>query len=200
MHISEGILSAPVLISGGVIAATGTIIGLRKIDYEHIMPTALLSSAFFVASLIHVPLGPGSVHLILNGLLGVILGWAAFPAILIALFLQALFFQFGGLVVLGVNTVTMALPALLCSLLVRPWLNNPKTRPFAAFAAGSLAIFLSALLMALALTLSDTGFYATARVILAANVPIMIIEGFITMFTVTFLARVQPEILHLERS
>jgi cobalt/nickel transport system permease protein len=200
MHISEGILSVPVLISGGVIAAAGTIIGLKKIDYEHIMPTALLSSAFFVASLIHVPLGPGSVHLILNGLLGVILGWAAFPAILIALFLQALFFQFGGLVVLGVNTVTMALPALLCSLLVRPWLNNPKTRPFAAFAAGSLAIFLSALLMALALTLSDTGFYATARVILAANVPIMIIEGFITMFTVTFLARVQPEILHLERS
>ena len=200
MHISEGILSAPVLISGGVIAAAGTVIGLKKVDYAHIMPTALLSSAFFVASLIHVPLGPGSVHLVLNGLLGIILGWAGFPAILIALFLQAIFFQFGGLVVLGVNTVTMAVPALCCYYLVRPWLKNPKTRPVAAFGAGGLAIFLSSLLMALALTLSDSGFLATAKIIVVANVPIMIIEGFITMFTVAFLGRVQPEILHLDQS
>lgn len=197
MHISEGILSAPVLISGGVIAAAGTIIGLKKLDFGHIMPTALLSSAFFVASLIHVPLGPGSVHLVLNGLLGIILGWAGFPAILIALFLQAIFFQFGGLVVLGVNTVTMAVPALCCYYLARPWLKNTKTRPVAAFASGALAIFLSSLLMALALALSDSGFLTTAKVIIGANVPIMIIEGFITMFTVTFLARVQPEILNL---
>jgi len=199
MHISEGILSAPVLISGGVIAAAGTIIGLKKIDYEQIMPTALLSSAFFVASLIHVPLGPGSVHLVLNGLLGIILGWAAFPAILIALFLQAIFFQFGGLVVLGVNTVTMAVPALVCYYLARPWLKKSKTRPVAAFVAGGLGIFLSSLLMALALALADSGFLATAKVIIVANVPIMLIEGFITMFTVAFLVRVQPEILRLDQ-
>lgn len=199
MHISEGILSAPVLIGGAVIAFSGTIIGLKKLDSEHIMPTAFLASAFFVASLVHVPLGPGSVHLVLNGLLGIILGWSAFPAILVALFLQALFFQFGGLVVLGVNTVTMAVPALCCFYLVRPWLNKRKTRNVAAFGAGALSVFLSSLLMALALALSDTGFLSTARVIVAANVPIMIIEGFITMFTVAFLARVQPEILHLEQ-
>ena len=198
MHISEGILTAPVLISGGVIAATGTIIGLKKVTYDQIMPTALLSSAFFVASLIHVPLGPGSIHLVLNGLLGIILGWTSFPAILIALFLQAIFFQFGGLVVLGVNTVTMAVPALCCSYLARPGLNNSKLRPIAAFCAGGLAILLSSLLMALALALSDSGFLATAKVIVVANVPIMIIEGCITMFTVTFLARVQPEILDID--
>ena len=120
-------------------------------------------------------------------------------AILIALFLQAIFFQFGGLVVLGVNTVTMAVPALCCYYLALPWLKNPKTMPVAAFGAGALAIFLSSLLMALALALSDSGFLTTAKVIIGANVPIMIIEGFITMFTVTFLARVQPEILHLDQ-
>ena len=201
MHISEGILSAPVLISGGLIAVTGTVIGLRTINFDLIMPTALLSAAFFVASLVHVPLGPGSVHLVLNGLLGIILGWAAFPAILIGLFLQAIFFQFGGLVVLGVNTVTMAVPALCCYYLARPWLNsNSKTRSLAVFAAGALAILLSSILMALSLALSDTGFSATAKVIIAANIPIMVIEGFITMFTVAFLARVQPEILSIDPS
>ncbi len=198
MHISEGILSAPILLSGGVIAAAGTVIGLKKMDFDRIMPTALLSSAFFVAGLIHVPVGPGSIHLVLNGLLGIILGWGCFPAILTALFLQVIFFQFGGLVVLGVNTVTMAVPALCCYYLVRPWIRSNRSntcRMVAAFSGGFLAILLSSLLMALALGLSDTGFITTAKLIVGANIPIMLIEGCITMFTVTFLARVQPEIL-----
>ena len=83
MHLSEGILSAPVLASGTVLAVVGTAIGLRKIDQERIMTTALLSAAFFVASLIHVPIGPGSVHLLLNGLMALLLGWGCFPAIIV---------------------------------------------------------------------------------------------------------------------
>ena len=94
MHISEGVLAAPVLLSSGVISAIGTYIGLKKIDPDDIMPAAMLSSAFFVAGLVHVPIGPGSAHLMLIGLLGIMLGWIAFPAILTALFLQVLFFQF----------------------------------------------------------------------------------------------------------
>jgi cobalt/nickel transport system permease protein len=198
MHISEGILSVPVLISGGLVAALGTYVGLKKIDSEQIMPVALLSSAFFVAGLIHVPVGPGSVHLLLIGLLGIMLGWAAFPAILVALFLQVLFFQFGGFTVLGVNTVTMAVPAVCCYYLTRPWLDNPKTRPVAAFCAGFLAILLAALLTSCALAFTKTGFIAAAQLIIVANIPVMIIEGCITMFTVGFLVKVQPEILNLE--
>ena len=195
MHISEGVLSAPVLISGAALAAAGTTIGLKKLDYDRIMTVSILSAAFFVASLIHVPLGPGSVHLILNGLLGVVLGWASFPAILTALLLQAIFFQFGGLVVLGVNTFNMAAPAVLCYYLLRPWLARPKSRPWAAFAGGFLSVFLATLLVALSLALSDVGFLATAKIVVAAHLPVMVIEGFITMFTVSFLARVQPQIL-----
>ena len=198
MHISEGILSAPVLISGGVLTAAGTAIGLKKLDYDRIMTVSILTATFFVASLIHVPLGPGSVHLVFNGLLGVALGWASFPAILTALLLQAIFFQYGGIVVLGVNTFNMAAPALLCFYLLRPWLARPKSRPLAGFAGGFLSVFLASLLMALALALSDTGFLATAKIIVAAHLPVMIIEGFITMFTVSFLAKVQPDILQLE--
>jgi cobalt/nickel transport system permease protein len=77
-------------------------------------------------------------------------------------------------------------------------MENPKTRPIAAFAAGFLAIFLASLLTSCALALTNTGFTAAAQLIVAANIPIMIIEGCITMFTVSFLAKVQPEILHLE--
>ncbi len=200
MHISEGVLSAPVLISGGALTGVGTFIGLRKLDYDRIMQVAILASAFFVASLIHVPIGPGSVHLVLNGLLGMILGWAAFPVILVALLLQAVFFQFGGLAVLGVNTLNMAGPAVLCAWLARPLLTRKKTRPLAGFLAGFCSILVSALMMAASLALTDAGFMATARLVVLAHVPVMIIEGLITMFTVTFLARVQPEILGLHTS
>ncbi len=198
MHISEGVLSAPILVGGGALTGIGTFIGLRQLDYDRIMQVAILASAFFVASLIHVPIGPGSVHLLLNGLLGIILGWAAFPVILVALLLQAVFFQFGGLAVLGVNTLNMAAPAILCGFLVRPLLERPRTHPLAGFMAGFGSILGSALMMAASLALTDSGFMATARLIVLAHVPVMIIEGLITMFTLTFIARVQPEIIGLD--
>ena len=70
MHISEGVLSAPVLATGAALTAAGCGIGLKKLDYDRVPQVAILTSAFFVASLIHVPIGPSSVHLVLNGLMG----------------------------------------------------------------------------------------------------------------------------------
>ena len=199
MHISEGILSAPVLTGGAVLTTVGTAVGLKKLDYDRIMTVSLLSATFFVASLIHVPLGPGSVHLLLSGLLGIILGWSAFPAIVVALMLQALFFQYGGIIVLGVNALVIAGPAVLCGVLLRPRLQKSvKQRTIAAFLAGFCSILLSAILMALALYLSDHGFLKVAGLVLLSHLPVMLIEGVITLFVVNFLARVQPEILSIE--
>lgn len=199
MHISEGVLSAPVLLGGGALTAVGTAIGLKSLDYDKVMVVAILTSTFFVASLIHVPIGPSSVHLVLNGLLGVVLGWSCFPAILVALLLQAVFFQFGGLTVIGVNCFNMAASALLCYYLVRPWINKPKTRAIAGFAGGFLAIFFAAVFMAASLAISDAGFFRAAQLSVLAHLPVMVIEGFVTMFTVSFLARVHPEILQGNR-
>ena len=195
MHISEGILSAPVLIGGASLTAVGTMIGLKKLDLDRIIEVSMLTATFFVASLIHVPIGPASIHLVLNGLLGIMLGWACFPAILVGLLMQAVFFQYGGLMVLGVNAINMALPAVLCYYLVRPLLAGGKTRPLAGFIAGSGTILLSALCMALSLAFTDLGFLATAKITVLANIPIMVIEGFITMFIVVFIGRVHPDLL-----
>ncbi len=131
-------------------------------------------------------------------ILGMILGWASFPAIFTALLLQAVFFQYGGLVVLGVNTLNMAAPAVLCFYLFCPLLKYPKRRALAGFAGGFFSVFLSGILMSSALTLSDSGFLSIAKMVIAAHLPVMIIEGFITMFTVSFLAKIKPEILHLQ--
>jgi len=198
MHLSEGILSLPILAGGGVVAVLGTAVGLKRLDYDHIIGTALLSSAFFVASLIHVPLGPASVHLVLNGLVGILLGWASVPAIGVALLLQALLFGYGGLTVLGVNIVIMAAPAVLVSLLFgRMVKKSGKQQMLGAFLAGATAILLSTILLALAMIGTDSSFIDTAGLLLIAQLPLMLIEGTITMFVLSFLARVQPELLHL---
>ncbi len=198
MHISEGVLSPPVLLAGGALTVAGTAIGLAKMDYDRVMTVSLLTATFFVASLIHVPVGPGNIHLILGGLMGIVLGWSCVPAILVALFLQTLFFNYGGLVVLGANTSIMAIPAITCYYIFRPWIsNNGKKRKFGAFAAGFTAIFLGSFLMAIALTSTDQGFLQIAKLVVIAHIPLMIIEGFITLFTVEFLAKVQPEFLKI---
>ena len=199
MHISEGILSAPVLLSGAVLTTVGTSIGLKKLDYDRIMSVSLLSATFFVASLIHVPVGPGSVHLLLGGLIGLILGWGAFPAIVVALLLQLLFFQFGGITVLGANGFIIAGPAVLCGLVLHPWLKRgKKQRMIAGFLAGFCPVLFSAILMSAALYFSDHGFLKIAGLVLLSHIPLMLIEGVITMFVVNFLARVQPDILSME--
>ena len=198
MHIAEGVLSPAVLGAGAVLAAAGTAIGLRRLDYDRLMTVGILSAAFFVGSLIHVPVGFSSVHLILNGLVGVLLGWAAFPAILVALLLQALLFQFGGLTVLGVNTFTMGFSSVLAWYcyrgIVHTW-PSPAGIRAAAFCGGALGVALAAVLTALALAFTSEGFWAAAQLLLLAHLPIMLAEGLITMFTVSFIARVRPEML-----
>mgnify|MGYP006280990215 FL=1 len=196
MHISEGVLSAAVLVSGGAAAAAAVAAGLKKTDYEGIVNVAILSSAFFVASLIHVNIGPSSVHLVLNGIVGLLLGWAAFPAILVALLLQAVFFQYGGITVLGVNTLIMAVPAIVVYYLFSPFLKKGPGAVFAASAAaGAVSIFLSAVLLGAALYLTEKEFLEMTLVIISAHVPVMIIEAIVTGFCVTFLKKVYPEIL-----
>ncbi|MFA4915253.1 MAG: cobalt transporter CbiM [Syntrophales bacterium] len=201
MHISEGVLSAPVLVAGALLTVGGTALGLKKMDYDDIPEVAVLSSAFFIASLIHVPIGPSSVHLIINGLVGLLLGWMAFPSILVALALQALLFQFGGFTTLGVNTFNMAAPAIivyyLLNLPVRK--GNHLLTVISGFAAGALGVGVGALLVALTLVSTGESFFNVAKLTVVVHLPVMVVEGIITAFCVTFLKRVKPEMLEVRR-
>lgn len=198
MHISEGVLSAPILTAGAALAVLCTVAGLRRLDGEQLMTVAILSAAFFVGALIHVPIGPSSAHLILNGLLGMILGWAAFPCILTALMLQAVLFQYGGVTALGVNTFNMAFPAVAAYYLFRPLLSRgARMRALGGFLGGALGVAGAGLLTALSLAGTDEGFLRSAQLLFLAHIPVMIVEGLITMLAVSFLAKARPEILRL---
>ena len=191
-------VSAPILVTGAL--ATVVIVGvaLRKLDYDRLPQTALLSAVFFVASLFSVPLGPSSVHLTLNGLMGLILGWAAAPAFLVALLLQAIFFGFGGLVVLGVNTANLAIPALVCAFVFGPFLRRaklPRHSVILGAGAGALGVALSGLLICLTLAFSGREFLPAAKIVIVTFLPLMLVEGAVTAAAVGFLKRVAPEII-----
>ena len=99
----------------------------------------MLTASFFVASQIRVPAGPTSVHLLLGGLVGIILGRRAVLAVAVGLFLQALLFGHGAFSALGVNICVMSIPALLVQPLF--WLMmRPATVPSFRWRDGLIAI------------------------------------------------------------
>ncbi|MBN3561705.1 cobalt transporter CbiM [Aliamphritea spongicola] len=199
MHIVDGALSEPVLAGGALLALAGVAYGLKKMDYEHLPQVGVLSAAFFIASYIHLPIGFSSVHLILNGLIGLALGWAAFPALLVALILQAVFFGFGGFLVLGVNTFNIALPAVMVYFLCRHGIAASSPRVAAIWGAigGAGAVAVTTVMVAGSLALSGEAFWLAAKATLIAHIPVMLVEGFVTAAAVLLIRKVKPEFLHL---
>jgi cobalt/nickel transport system permease protein len=129
VHISDGVLSGPLLFAGFAVAGALALMAAYRVRDEEIPRIALLSAAFFVASSVHVKLGPSAAHLLLNGLVGVVLGRRAPLAILLGVTLQAVLIPHGGLSTIGINTCTQAVPALLAwwafALLRRaPWVKT----------------------------------------------------------------------------
>lgn len=196
MHISDGVLPLSVTIGGYAASAALAAWSAHRTHNEEMPKLAVVSAAFFVASLIHVPFGPTSVHLIIPGLTGALLGPSAFLSIGLGLLLQSLLFQFGGLTALGANTLMMGLPALACG-----WFfQKVKGRTIARQAvvggvAGALGTGLAAVILAVLLAAGGEDFFGVAKIALLAHVPVFIIEGLVSAFTIGFLARVKPELL-----
>lgn len=188
----------PVLIGGAVFTAAGVVMGLRKINADNLPKTAVMTAAFFTASFIHVNVGPSSVHLMLNGLIGLMMGWAAFPVVLIGLLIQGILFQYGGLTTLGVNTLNVAGPAVLFGFAFNRMIfsENRWRSAIGSFCAGFLAIGLTAVLVSMALILTDPEKYRIAAcTILVSHVPVMFIEGLVALLCVRFFKKVKPELL-----
>lgn len=203
MHVAEGVLSLPVVFTGATTAVVGVFWGLKKLPAQRLMLAGLLGAVFFLASLIHIPIGVGSAHLIMNGVIGILLGSASFPVIFIALLLQAVLLQFGGLTVLGVNTATMGIGSVLAGYLfhqiIKSSSQKKRTLCIASFIAGFSAVLISGLLTAVALAVSHESFQIVAMTIFLSNLPIMVIEGVVTIFIILYISKTEPRLLYQQR-
>lgn len=210
MHIPDGFIPPYICLTGYGITGGLTWYSLQKINRDryiqaNIPKASLLTAAFFVASLIHIPIPPSSIHLILNGMMGVVLGYYAFPAILIGLFFQAVMFQHGGLSTLGINAVVIGSPAFaayyLFQLRNRLGTNRQKITNILSFGSGAGALLLSATMFVILIVTtisSDLDGDTERKAIYLSLIGYVIqaaIEGTFTVMLVAFLSKVKPELL-----
>ncbi len=210
MHIPDGFLPPHVCLAGYALTGGVTWYSLRQIKHDrytqaNIPKASLLTAAFFVASLIHIPIPPTSVHLILNGLMGAVLGYYAFPAILIGLFFQAVMFQHGGMSTLGVNAIILGAPAIAAYHLFRQREHLSAKRQLLtkvfSFGAGAGALLLSAMMFTLLLVTNispdmNISVERTAIFVSLGGYAIQAaIEGIFSVMLISFLEQVKPELL-----
>ena len=196
MHISDGVLPVSVAVGGYAVSLGLTVWSARKTRNEDMPKLAVMTAAFFVASLIHIPFGPTSVHLIIPGLTGALLGPSAFLSIGLGLMLQSLLFQFGGLTALGANALMMGVPALVCGWMFQTFKGQTTSRQtLVGGVVGAVGTVLAAIILAGFLVTGGEDFFGVAKLALAAHVPVIIIEGAVSALTVGFLARVKPALL-----
>ncbi len=211
MHIPDGIIDSPLVLLGGYGLTGGiTWYSLKQISKQRnpqakVPKAALLTATFFVINLIHIPVPPASLHLVLNGMMGAILGYFSFPAILIALFFHGVMFQHGGVTTLGVNALIMGVPALLSyyifELRHRLKGNQEQWTKVFAFIAGAGGVAVSALFFAVIVITNIDADIDAARerqvvvVSMIAYIIPALIEGTFTMMLASFLDRVKPELL-----
>ena len=194
MHIPDGMLPLSIC----AIGYGATSLMLRKSfkelkkakDFTQIIPKiSMVTAAFFIGTLINIPFPPTSVHPLLVGLSGVILGVYAPLSIFISLF-QAILFKHGGITTLGVNTFIFSLPALICC-----WsynkikiLRNQNLDTLKNFIIGSLSTLLSVLIYSLLMAIYIPSYYNRAAELSAliflviAHLPLILVEGLLFAF------------------
>ncbi len=136
VHIADSQLTATWCAGGFIVAGLLALWGAWRIREEEIPQLAVMTATFFLTALIHVPVPGGpKTHLLLNGLLGVVLGRRAILAVLVGLFLQSAtsVMEGVGFTTLGVNACVMGIPALMAwglfaGLHRLPWIRHPLFR------------------------------------------------------------------------
>jgi len=197
MHIADGVLSTPVVVTTAAATAATLVYSVKGIKEEEIPKTSLLAGVFFAVSLISIPVGPSSIHPLFAGLLGVILGRRAPLALFVGLLLQAVLFQHGGLTSLGANTLMLSIPALLAGKLF--YSLQGKAVFFRGAIVGGLSVLITVVILVALLILTDLRFgqgtFSVINILIVGHLPLVAIEALVTGSALQLIAKAKPEML-----
>lgn len=203
VHIADGVLSPAWIGVGLGVMALLLVVGGIDLSEEQIAKTGVFTAVLFIASLIHPPIPGAKVHLLLNGMAGILLGRQVCLAVPVALLLQSLLFSHGGTYTLGVNCTTIGVPALLVAVLYPVLrqtigLRQRWQRLMIGGILGGLGVILTLILYYLVLrfgSIEGEDLQALANIAFVLHVPVLVIEIIVTALLVDFLYRVKPELL-----
>src|SRR5882757_5830047 len=134
MHMSDGLINAPVSLIFGAVAVVGmavAMVGARRDLDDRTAPMAGLVAAFvFAVQMINFPILPGvSGHLLGGALAAILVGpWVGALCVSIVLTVQALVFADGGLTALGANITNMAIIGVTAGFLIALALRRVAAR------------------------------------------------------------------------
>lgn len=211
MHMSDGLLNAPVSIAFLAVAAVGVGFALVKaradLDDRTAPMAGLVATFIFAVQMINFPILPGaSGHLLGGALAAILVGpYVGALCVTIVLVVQALLFADGGLTAIGANVTNMALIGTATGFLVAVALRKLAERGKGGLAA---VAFVSAFVNTV---VAATGFvveYAiggvggveigkVAVLMWGLHALIGIGEGLITAVTVTSVAAIRPDLVYL---
>lgn len=99
--------------------------------------------------------------------------------------------------VLGINISIMALPGAIMGALGRHWIKqvSPQKRPWIGSLVGGGTILISALLLYITLSTTNTALMPLAKLVFLGHIPIAIVEGIVSFWLVHFLQKVKPSLL-----
>ena len=211
LHAPDGFFSLPMAIAGYVVVALVIAFAINRTRTElneRMVPMMGVMAAFiFAAQMINFPVAGGtSGHLVGGALAAIILGpWAAIIVMTAVVGLQALLFQDGGLVVLGINLFNMSIVSVLAGygvyFIARKFGPSSKGVLFAGgFVSAWVSVMMAAVFTAFALAFSGTSPLSLALPALAAvHALIGIGEGLITVFALSFIRVARPQLLQARR-
>lgn len=210
MHMSDGIVSAPVSVVFAVVAAAG--LGFcarragRELD-ERTVPLAGLVAAFiFAVQMVNFPILPGvSGHLLGGALAAILVGpYTGALCIGIVLVVQSLLFADGGVTALGTNITNMALIGVAASYatarLLFGRLHHLGLVSFVAAVVGTVCAASGFLLEYALGGAAGVPLTSVAGYLLGTHLLIGVGEGVITALTVTAVARSRPDLVYLQRT
>jgi cobalt/nickel transport system permease protein len=87
------------------------------------------------------------------------------------------------------------MPAVIAGMILHLKILNPLIQKIQYFSIGFFAVFLSALFLTITLWLNDESFILAGNVAFLSNIPLMVIEGFITMVAIIFLQKTYPDLI-----
>lgn len=216
MHISNGIIDNQIALLFAGVALAGLALcfvqGRRELD-DRLVPMAGLVAAFiFAVQMLNFQILPGVSGHLLGGALAAILVGPYLGAICVSIVLvvQALIFSDGGVTALGLNITNMALLGtaagyLIVATLLRVLPRTTWALTVTAVAASVVSVTVAAQGFVLQYALGgavDVGrsLGAIAAAMAGTHLLIGLGEGVITALTVTYVAKVRPDLVYAVRN
>lgn len=206
MHAPDGFFSAWLSIAGWVIAAALIALAIRntrdQLGERQVPLMGIMAAAIFAGQMLNFTIPGGtSGHLIGGALAAIMLGpWAGLLVMTAVVAVQALLFQDGGLLVMGLNIINMgvitAFVGYFTYRLVRRLVPGRSGLLVGAAAGGWLSLVVTASFAAIELALSGT---SPLRFALPAMVGIHALigvgEALLTVFALGFILAARPDLV-----